>query len=178
MVRVIIGKLHILEFGGRGTILLFPFIIVKWPNKYLVLAIVLIVSLPFIVIIGRLPSNVYGSSIIYKIVLSFTYLLGYGTSSILIGSLTSFLIFKKVIIIKDGGSYFFSFIIFIIAIGLHINGLLNWNILIYIFPILISYVILLNLLNNNFFSKILNHPILVKIGVLSYSLYMATIVYL
>ena len=43
--------------------------------------------------------------------------------------------------------------------------------MIYTFPVLIGYVIILNLYNNNFFSKILNHPLMIKIGVLSFSIY-------
>jgi peptidoglycan/LPS O-acetylase OafA/YrhL len=151
--------------------LLFPIILIKWPNKFLLLILILLVSLPFIVIIGRLPIRAYENHFFYVFVLSFTYLLGYGTSSILIGSAVSILMFKKIITIKRESPYFLSFIVFIIAILLHIKDLLNWNLLIYVFPLLISYTILLNLRSGDFFSKILNQPIIAKIGVLSYSLY-------
>jgi len=151
--------------------LLFPFILVRRPNKFLLLILFLLISLPFIVVLGRLPLKDYASHFLHDFVLSFTYLLGYGTSSILIGSAVSILLFKKIIVVRSKSTYFLSFIVFMIAILLHVKDLVNWNILIYIFPVLISYTILLNLRNNNFFSIILNHPISVKIGVLSYSLY-------
>jgi peptidoglycan/LPS O-acetylase OafA/YrhL len=148
--------------------LLFPFILVRSTNRYMFLIVLILILLPFIVIAGGLPLS---NHILHKFILSFTYLLGYGTASILIGSITSILLFKRMIILKGNSPYFLSFIIFVMAIGLHVKGVLNWNIIIYIFPLLISYVIVLNLTKNSFFSSILNHPILIKIGVLSYSIY-------
>ncbi|MBB5395639.1 acyltransferase [Mucilaginibacter sp. AK015] len=149
--------------------LIFPILLVKSTNKYLLLVTLILLTLPFIVIVGRMP---LGSNyqLAHKLILSFTYLLGYGTSSILIGSLTAILIFKGVIRVKKT-SYLLSFILFVMAISVHITGVLNWNALIYVFPVLISAVIILNLAGDNFFSSILKHPILVKIGVLSYSIY-------
>ena len=152
--------------------LIFPFILARSVNKYLVIVTVILILLPFLVVVGTLPFKMYDSSLIHKFFLSFRYLLGFGTSSILIGSLTSVLVFKRIITFEGKNHYFLSFIIFAIAIGLHITGVLNWNVLIYIFPLLISYVIVLNLTNKNFFSLILNHPVVVKMGVLSYSVYM------
>jgi len=151
--------------------LLFPFILVRSINKYLFIVILILILLPFIVIAGRFSEQLYGNHIFHKIMLSFTYLLGYGTSSILIGSATSILIFKRIITFNDHRPYFLSFIIFIIAIALHITGILNWNLIIYIFPFLISYVIVLNLKNKNFFLWILNQPVFIYIGILSYSIY-------
>ena len=151
--------------------LLFPFILIKSINRYLSIIILILILLPFIVIAGEFSLQHYGNHIITKILLFFTYLLGYGTSSILIGSLTSILIFKRIITFRDSTPCLLSFLIFIIAIVLHINGVLNWNFIIYVFPFLVSYVIVLNLNNNNFFSLILNHRMVVYMGILSYSVY-------
>ncbi|SHM51719.1 acyltransferase family protein [Mucilaginibacter sp. OK098] len=151
--------------------LLFPFILVRSIKKYLFLVLPILITLPFIIIVGQLSFHAFNYQIIGKFILSFTYLLGWGTSSILIGSVTSILIFKRIINVDDRQPYFLSLIVFVVAICFHITGVLNWNALIYIFPTLISYVIVLNLKGANFFSLILNHPILIKVGKLSYSIY-------
>jgi peptidoglycan/LPS O-acetylase OafA/YrhL len=146
--------------------LLFPFILVKSINKYLCIVVLVLISLPLIVIAAGFKLD---NHILHKFILALTYLLGYGTSSILIGSIASILIFKGIITINANKPYFLSFVLFIIAVCL--LDVLNWNLLIYIFPFLISYVIILNLSDNNFFSSILKNRIMIKIGVLSYSIY-------
>ncbi|MDP9080930.1 MAG: acyltransferase [Bacteroidota bacterium] len=151
--------------------LFFPFILVKSINRYLLIVSIILITLPFIVIVGQLSFHAFTHQIIGKFILSFTYLLGRGTSSILVGSATSILIFKQIINIKGRQPYFLSLIIFVVAIGLHITGVLSWNVIIYVFPALISYVIVLNLQADNFFCLILNHPILINVGKLSYSIY-------
>lgn len=151
--------------------LIFPFILIKSTNKYLLLVLIILIALPFIVIVGPLSMEAFSPNLLGKFILSFTYLLGKGTSSILIGSITSILIFKKIIKVNSKQPYFLSLIVFAIAIGLHVPNVLNWNALIYFFPALISYVIVLNLQTNNFFSLILNNRIFVKVGILSYSIY-------
>lgn len=151
--------------------LIFPFMLVRRPGRFLLLIALILVSLPLIVIAGRLPLRIYANHFLHAFVLSFTYLLGYGTSSILVGSAVAILMFKKIIIIKKGQPYFLSIAVFLLAILLHATNVLSWNLLIYLFPMLISYTIVLNLVTGNFFSRILNHPAAVKLGVLSYSIY-------
>lgn len=152
--------------------LAFPFILIKSPTKYLFLVLAITISLPFIVDAGRLSVGPQlAAQIFHKLFLFLTFLLGYGTLSIVIGSLISVLLFKKIVTLGETMPYYLSFIVFILAIFLHVKNLIYWNLMIYIFPLLIGCVIVLNLKRNNFFSLILNHPIMVKIGILSYSIY-------
>jgi peptidoglycan/LPS O-acetylase OafA/YrhL len=156
--------------------LVFPFILVSSIRKYLLVIAFVLVTLPFIVMLSTSPPD---TGIIHKGLRTLVYLLGYGTSAILIGSLTAILLFKGII-----GSTFkpkrwltkqlvnwVSILVFICAWTLDEPNVLNWNLRIYIFPALIACVIVLTLKNADYFSKFLNHPLIVKIGVLSYSIY-------
>ncbi|MDB5088611.1 MAG: hypothetical protein JWR09_2605 [Mucilaginibacter sp.] len=109
--------------------------------------------------------------VLHKFVLAFTYLLGYGTSSILIGSLGSILIFKGLIKTDFKVPYHLNLFILLAAILLHISGVLAWNTIIYVFPMLIMIVIILNLKNSCALSKLLNTKLFIRIGIMSYSVY-------
>ena len=148
--------------------LFFPFILVKSIKWYVRLVILILATLPFIVMAGRIDLS---SHLLHQAILSLSFLLGYGTSSILFGSLTAILLFKGVIKAPLKPMYWMSLIVFLCAIGSHITGVLGWNALIYVFPVLISCVIVLSLSKADAFARLLNHPYIIKIGVLSYSIY-------
>ena len=148
--------------------LFFPFILVKSVKWYTRLVVLILITLPFIVMAGRIDLS---SHLLHKAILSLSFLLGYGTSSILFGSLTAILLFKGIIKAPVKPMYWLSLLVFLCAIGSHITGILSWNALIYIFPLLICCVIVLSLSKADAFARFLNHPYVIKIGVLSYSIY-------
>jgi peptidoglycan/LPS O-acetylase OafA/YrhL len=96
---------------------------------------------------------------------------GSGMISILTGSLLSVLMFKGVIVFeKIKVNYYFTFILLIAiyAMGfIYTIPYLSQAISTFLF----GYVIIINLSGDNFLSKILNNPILSRVGVMSYSIY-------
>ena len=97
-----------------------------------------------------------------------------GPFIILIGSLCAIFLFKGIIRIEKGkGNYFLSFLLLLIAITISSTSFLFYYKYIseYVSAILIAWVVLLNLSRNNFLSVILSSRALVKIGVISYGLY-------
>ncbi|WP_259071205.1 acyltransferase family protein [Mucilaginibacter sp. X4EP1] len=152
--------------------LIFPFFLIKNPSRFLGFIGVFLLILPFIVLIGLLPLNVYNNyPLFFKFIRLFAFLFALGTASILIGAAMSIFLFKKIIVLKYSSTYFFSFFVFVAAIILRYQVFLNDYIKEYLFAFLIGLTIILNLKNDNLLSKILNHPIMVKIGILSYSIY-------
>ena len=159
---------------------IFPILIIKRISLYLSVIISIIFSLPFIVWLGHANLDTYHNhELLYKGTLSLTYLFGYGTSSILIGSLFSILIFKGIIKIKDKYPYYLSASLFIILLSVRaitasniivINNYFGFFTVSYLYAVLIAAIIILNL-KNNLFSNLLNNKYIVKIGILSYSIY-------
>lgn len=97
-----------------------------------------------------------------------------GPIILLFGSVTSLLCFKVSIgPVFFRRRYFFSFFLFIAALLLYIKDLPFYHLLVsqYISSILIALVILASFNSENFFSKILCSKVLVKTGILSYSIY-------
>lgn len=152
--------------------LIFPIFLVCYQKKYiqiLCFTVILIELAEYFGYInwgGREPN-----SIIHYILFFIINLFGKGTIEILIGSLTSILLFKNIINL-DGlkTSYLFSLIILILAFLID-TFLHNYPISSIFFSISISFVILNNLYRRDFLVSILSNKILVKIGILSYSIY-------
>jgi len=157
--------------------IIFPFLLIYCLNNYIKIICILVLSIPILQFVGYNNLGLfYSNYIIHKITFLLINLFGNGTTAILIGSLLSILMFKDVLPTKTKKNYYFlSFIIFIIAITFRMTftDLINSNYLTStIFSIAIAVVIFLFLTNeNDFLSILLKNPILVKVGVLSYSLY-------
>ena len=77
--------------------LLFPFLIIKNTRLFLYLVVVILLLLPFVVFLSTVPDSHYRYEFLKKLFLFDTYLLGWGTSSILIGAVMSILLFKKLL---------------------------------------------------------------------------------
>ena len=153
----------------------FPFFMVTRTNKFILFAAALIFLLPFMRILGF--SNIgifYSNRMLHLALFGVITMLGNGTASILVGSLYAILLFKKVITIeKIKGNYFLAFLLFVIAClvltkksPLYVQ---YWSE--FLFPFFIGYVLLLNLKGKNLFAEILDNRLMVKIGILSYSIY-------
>ena len=153
----------------------FPFFIVSRTNKFIIVAVLIILTLPLLNILGFNNVGVfYSNHIIHVFTFILIHLLGKGTAAILAGSLYSILLFKKVIVIeKLRSNYYLSFILLIIGflVFMRISFLYNDYLAVILFPVITGYIILLNLKERNLLRNILENPILTKIGVLSYSLY-------
>lgn len=155
--------------------LFFPFFIVYQTNKFIIFSVILMISLPFLNICGFHNVGVfYTNHVIHFLTFSVIILLGKGSASILVGSLYSILLFKRVINInKLNKSYFLSFILLVFSCYLLTRASYFYVefVSIVFFPFIIGYVIILNLQKKNFLRLFLDNPILQKIGVLSYSIY-------
>lgn len=156
--------------------LIFPFLLRFNVNRYTVLCIILILLFPIIFFIDNHKVGVFYSNPVTPLLISwFLLLFGQGTVCILVGSLFSILLFKKIINAENfKNGFMVSFLLFAVAVFLNIRILSIYRATFtpIIFSILISVVILQNLSSQgNFFARILNTRFLVKTGVLSYSLY-------
>ena len=97
-----------------------------------------------------------------------------GPTILLIGSAAAMLSFQGLINVRRlNNHYFLSFFLFIAALLFNVKDLPLYQRYIsqYISAILIALIILINLQSDNFFSRILTSRVLIKIGVLSFSLY-------
>jgi peptidoglycan/LPS O-acetylase OafA/YrhL len=157
--------------------MLFPFLIYKFSIKtYSKILGCLILFLP---VLNYLVSNKIGifqsSHSLFKICFIITKFFGSGTVSILIGSLCSILYnrFQPQLELLFKFNYL-GFVLFLAAMSLRlpiISDSFSRFFVNVVFDFLIGAMIIANLNLSSFFSHFLNHTIMVKIGVLSYSLY-------
>ncbi|QKJ29791.1 acyltransferase [Mucilaginibacter mali] len=156
--------------------LMFPFILVKSIRKYIITAAALLLAVPVLQFLVYHNIGVfYANNWVHKISVAVVVILGNGTLAILIGSLTALLVFKQVL--KPGGktrAYYLSTLILITAIIFRIfcpvlvpSTYTNQI----VFAIFISGVIYLCLSRHDFLGRLLSNKIIVKVGVLSYSIY-------
>lgn len=150
--------------------LIFPFLLVRNVNRYIVITLSFIVLIPLIEAVGYNnwhQNNKLFHVIIYTIINVF----GKRTISILIGSLASILAFKG--ILNEGRlrtNYWLSAVLFI--------GVLILNCCFYntylsplIYGVVVSFIMLNNLQQQTLLLKVLENKALRLIGVLSYSIY-------
>jgi len=156
---------------------IFPLIIIYKTENYINLVYFLILSIPILQYLGYNNIGIfYTNNIIHKSTFLLINLFGNGTTSILIGSLFSILMFngalpnKKIKI-----NHYLSFVLFIIALIFRmecVEVLKSTYFTSTIFSIIIALVIFLCLTNSNdFLSRLLKNKLLISLGVLSYSLY-------
>lgn len=152
-----------------------PFLLFPKINRFFILAILLVVAVPLLSILcTNYPAMLTQSSrwaISLKIA---NYSFWKGPVILLIGAMAAFLSFKGIIKLKWGAPYYFlSFFLLIAAILISTPNFCLYNKYLseYLSAMMIAGVILLNIGSENFLSKILSNPILIKIGIWSYSLY-------
>lgn len=153
----------------------FPFFIVTKTNKFIISAVAIILIVPLLNILGFNNVGIfYSNHIVHFITFIIIILLSKGTTSILVGSLYAILLFKKVIVVDKLRSNFFMSFGLLIFSFLILPGISYFNIpylSVILFPVIIGYVILLNLKEKNLLRHLLDSTILKKIGILSYSIY-------
>jgi peptidoglycan/LPS O-acetylase OafA/YrhL len=151
--------------------LTFPFLLASNINRYLLTALFFIVVIPIIAVLGYYQVNIPAIPMITKICM---YMFWKGPVIILIGSVFSILMFKGIIKperIKP--NYFLSFILLIIAVTISAKTFMFYSKYIseYLSAILIACVIILSINTKNLLSDILSSGLLVRVGILSYSIY-------
>lgn len=155
--------------------LTFPFLLAKNINAYFKVALFIVIAVPLISILSFYGLKfVQPYPVINLIIKVIRYSFWKGPVIILIGSVFSILTFKNVIKPQRASkSYFYSFILLSVAIMIHNKMFLFHKPYLseYVSAIIIGYVIVLSINSNNFLSAILNNAMLVKVGILSYSLY-------
>jgi peptidoglycan/LPS O-acetylase OafA/YrhL len=156
--------------------LIFPFLLTLNINKYIIIVLSIVIAVPVISVLGFYyhPGFLYSNPYIHLITQVIMYSFWKGPFIILIGSLCAVFLFKGIIRIEKGnGNYFLSFLLLLLAITISSTSFWFYSKYIseYASAILIAWVILLNLSQNNFLSVILSNRALVKIGVISYGLY-------
>jgi peptidoglycan/LPS O-acetylase OafA/YrhL len=155
--------------------LVFPIILMLSTNKYMVLALSIVIGVPLIAILGFyhvpfLCNNHFGI-LLRKLCM---YAFWKGPVIILIGSVFSILQFKKVIRLDNVKvNYFLSFALLLIALIIRVPDFIFYTKYLceYLSNLLIGIVIMLCISNKGLLSAVLNNAILLRIGILSYSLY-------
>lgn len=154
--------------------LTFPFLLVYSFRNYLNIIIGLVIVIPIVQYLGFNNIGIfYTNHLVHLGTYIIINLLG-NSEDILIGSLISILLYKRIIVIKDTLlNRYLGLILFILAVMLctDTSPIFVPNAELFVFPILIGIVIILNLNTNGLFTKILSNKILIYIGLLSYSLY-------
>jgi peptidoglycan/LPS O-acetylase OafA/YrhL len=155
--------------------ILFPFLLSYNTNRYLIVALAIVIGVPIISILGNHHVSIlFANPTIAFITKVIMFSFWKGPVIILVGSVFSILTFKGIIKPeKFASKYFLSFALLIIAIVIHSQNFVYYVKYLseYLSAILIAYAILLSVNTKNLLTVILENDILVKIGILSYSLY-------
>jgi peptidoglycan/LPS O-acetylase OafA/YrhL len=153
----------------------FPILLASNINRYFIIAILIAVLIPLISILGFYkPEVLFVNNSTKTITKILMYSFWNGPVIILIGSIFSILAFKGIIKFdKLNSNYYSGFILLLIAILVHTKTFFFYSKYgsEHLSACIIGYVILLGINGNNLLSLILNNSVLVKIGRISYSLY-------
>ena len=132
----------------------------------------IVILIPLLSVLGYYHAAWFGVNPVVHVIMKIVmYSFWKGPVIILIGSVFSIFLFKGIIVPKN--TYFLSFILLSIAIMISSKTFVFYSKYIseYLSAIMIGYSILLTLDRKNLLSTILNNRILIKVGILSYSLY-------
>jgi peptidoglycan/LPS O-acetylase OafA/YrhL len=154
--------------------LLFPVLIIYCYKHYVKIVCFIIVIVPTVqFILAQKIGLFYDNDFSRRLCILFVNVLGGDAISILIGTLLAVFIFNGTLLPpKKTGNYFFSTFIFCGAITLRSSNLITGGYLTtLVFATLIAYVIYLCLGPRDLLIQILENFLLVRIGVLSYSIY-------
>ena len=154
---------------------IFPLLLVWNTNRYMIIVLSIVIIVPVISILGFYHAGfLYSNESIHLVTQIIMYSFWNGPFIILIGSLVSILLFKGVINIgRNKGNYFLSFLLLLICITISNKLAVFYSKYLseYISAILIAWIILLNLKKRGLLSAILTNPVFIKVGIISYSLY-------
>ena len=155
--------------------LTFPLLLVWGTNKYLLTAISIVIIVPVIAITGNyhagFSSNNLPGFLLTKLCM---YIFWKGPVVILIGSVFSVLMFKKIICVEGTNlPYIFSFILLLTAIVISSTSFLYYYKYVseYLSHLLIACALITAIYHKNLLSSILTSKLITWVGILSYSLY-------
>lgn len=156
--------------------LFFPILLKLNVNRYTIICLLMILLFPVIFYIDNHKVGIFYTNPVTPFLISnFLLLFGQGTICILVGSLFSVLLFKKILVAEQfRNGYLTPLILFAIAVVINTRQLSIYRATFtpIIFALIISVIILQNLAwQKNLFAIILSNRLLIRIGVLSYSLY-------
>jgi peptidoglycan/LPS O-acetylase OafA/YrhL len=153
----------------------FPLLLAYSTNKYLAVVLAIVVFVPLIAILEYYQLLPFaGSKLSVLIGKLCMYAFWKGPLMILLGSLASILVFKRIINLENiKANYFFEFILFVSALIIRSPTFVFYGKYVseYLSAFMIAYVILLSINSKSFLSVILSSRVMLRIGVLSYSLY-------
>lgn len=151
--------------------LIFPLLLVFNLEYYFVTAMLLIVVVPFTCIAATCFPTIFGGGLFVKLCM---YAFWKGPIIILIGSVSAIMVFKQIITLKPSRLYEFGgIILLVIAIIIRTRDFLFYTKYVseYISALLIALVIVTSFGQKGPLIRILTSKILMRIGILSYSLY-------
>jgi len=152
--------------------LIFPILLVFHQNKYVLIVTITVLLIECAEYLGYNSIWINQSNfIVHYLLFGIINLFGNGTIEILFGSLISVLLFKDIINFKGFKfNYWLSFGLFILTFLIDVF-FSSYSIFSIFFSVILSFIILNNLYQSNFLGSVLNNVILVRIGMLSYSIY-------
>lgn len=155
--------------------LLFPLLLAYNVEKYFITVLSIVVIIPWLAVIGfYYPNLLFGNAFLLGITKIAMFLFWNGPIMLLIGSLISILVFKGVIKVKSVQQrHYFSFILVILAILIHTPVFIFYIKYFseFLSAFMVAYAIALILSAPDFLAGILNSAILIRLGILSYSIY-------
>ncbi len=155
--------------------LTFPIILALNTNRYMVLALAIVIIVPLISVLSYYNISFLNNSAAGLLIAKLcTYAFWKGPVIILIGSVFSILIFKGIIKPEQvKANYFLSFALLVIAITISTKTFIFYGKYTcqYLSAILIGLVIILDINTRSFLSVILSSSFLLRIGIVSYSIY-------
>ena len=155
--------------------LIAPYILVSNVNRYCMLALSIVMLILILSLLGfYCPGFLHSNPIVYRITQACMYFFWNGPFVVLIGSLFAVFLFKGIISIEKGSnSYLLGFLLLVIILTIcnKLSLLYYKYISEFIAAILTGWIIVLSLKGRSLLSGILESRILIKIGVISYSLY-------
>lgn len=153
--------------------LVFPFLLVANLNRYIIIAFSIIIAVPIISIVGYYTPFLNGIPTISFITKVMMYSFWKGPVIILIGSVFAILLFKGIIKLNTKRGYFLSFVLILVAIVISTPTFIFYikYLAEYLAAILMGLAIVLSLNKHGLLSSILSNVILVRLGIISYSIY-------
>jgi peptidoglycan/LPS O-acetylase OafA/YrhL len=153
-----------------------PVLLITNTNRYIKLVLALAIAVPVTDYLGFNNVGVfYTNHVLHTATFIFLAIFNRGALYILSGSLLAIFVFKRIIPLHSfQNKKYLSLVLLLCAFAVHFpyeNGFVVPYVCAILFTILILAVIALNITKSNFLTTLLSNKVLVKIGILSYSLY-------
>jgi peptidoglycan/LPS O-acetylase OafA/YrhL len=151
--------------------LVFPFLLTLSIDWYFFVALIIVITLPLGCMLGYYFPSIFGSFMLIRLCM---YAFWKGPVIILIGSVSSMLMFKHIIALKCRRiNYWLGIILLLVAIIIRTPTFLCYTKYLseYLSAIFVAFAIMFALQPGTLLSNILSNRLLMRIGVLSYSLY-------